>query len=142
MDMTLRTKAVGCLVAMAALLQASVALAVDVGVELERIGKPVADGYNFQVLYGICATSSGGQDRQCHWRGICAIVKTLLLIVIVRYNSRANPKQPSHTQHQGQFVWTYAHPDSDGSDRFAFVQAAAIAGPIYGQGDGTSGTDL
>ncbi len=109
MDMTLRTKAVGCLVAMAALLQASAAPAVDVGVELERIGKPVADGYNFQDPVTEVARDIIWLDNIVNVIGavICAIVMTLLLIVIVRYNSRANPKAAQFTHNtRVEFVWT------------------------------------
>ncbi|MCY4541900.1 MAG: cytochrome c oxidase subunit II [Rhodobacteraceae bacterium] len=104
-----RTVLTSCLAGLAIILQASGALAVDVNAQLERIGKPVADGVNFQAPVTEVARDIVWLDNIVNVIGaiICVFVLGLLAIVIVRYNSRMNPKAAQFTHNTRiEFIWT------------------------------------
>ncbi|PKP85207.1 MAG: cytochrome c oxidase subunit II [Alphaproteobacteria bacterium HGW-Alphaproteobacteria-2] len=77
--------------------------------QLEAIGKPVPGGMGFQPA----ATELA---RDIHWldgminviiAAICLFVLALIVIVIVRYNQRANPKPATFTHHSAiEVTWT------------------------------------
>lgn len=77
--------------------------------QLEAIGKPVPRGLGFQPA----ATELA---RDIHWldgminviiAAICIFVLALIVIVIVRYNQRANPKPATFTHHSAiEVTWT------------------------------------
>ena len=81
----------------------------DVDEELEIIGRPVADGYEFQPAVTELARDIVWLDNLLLYiiAVICAFVLGLLLIVIVRYNSRVNPVPAKFTHNTPvEVAWT------------------------------------
>jgi len=73
------------------------------------IGRPVAGGMGFQPSATELARDIVWLDSMVHWisTGIVAFVVLLLLIVIVRYNSKANPKSARFTHNTPvEVAWT------------------------------------
>ena len=93
----------------AIVLSATSALAVDVTEKLEVIGKPVAEGFNFQRAVTDVARDLVWLDNMLMYIGgaICIFVLGLLLFVILRFNSRMNPKPATFTHNTAiEFAWT------------------------------------
>ena len=97
------------LAALAAATAATSAFGVDVSQELEVIGRPVPDGYEFQPAVTEVARDIVWFERLLNYivGAICVFVLGLLFWVIVRFNSRANPV-PARFTHSLPFeiMWT------------------------------------
>lgn len=97
------------LAALVAATAATSALGVDVSQELEVIGRPVPDGYEFQPAVTEVARDIVWFERLLNYivGAICVFVLGLLFWVIVRFNSRANPV-PARFTHSLPFeiLWT------------------------------------
>lgn len=97
------------LAALVAATAATSAFGVDVSQELEVIGRPVPDGYEFQPAVTEVARDIVWFERLLNYivGVICAFVLGLLFWVIVRFNSRANPV-PARFTHSLPFeiLWT------------------------------------
>lgn len=97
------------LAALVAATAATSALGVDVSQELEVIGRPVPDGYEFQPAVTEVARDIVWFERLLNYivGAICVFVLGLLFWVIVRFNSRANPV-PARFTHSlpVEILWT------------------------------------
>lgn len=97
------------LAALVAATAATSAFGVDVSQELEVIGRPVPDGYEFQPAVTEVARDIVWFERLLNYivGAICVFVLGLLFWVIVRFNSRANPV-PARFTHSLPFeiLWT------------------------------------
>ena len=97
------------LAALVAATAATSAFGVDVSQELEVIGRPVPDGYEFQPAVTEVARDIVWFERLLNYivGAICVFVLGLLFWVIVRFNSRANPV-PARFTHSLPFeiAWT------------------------------------
>lgn len=95
--------------ALTASLVAGVARAQDGITGLESVGKPLPRGTGFQPAATELARDQQWLDQMLLWIciGVVALVLTLLLIVILRYNSRANPT-PAKFSHNTplEITWT------------------------------------
>ncbi|MCX8509004.1 MAG: cytochrome c oxidase subunit II, partial [Rhodobacteraceae bacterium] len=88
---------------------AGAALAEDGIMGLEVVGKPHADGVGFQPAATELARDQQWLDGVLLYLcvGVVALVMTLLLIVILRYNKRANPTPARFTHNTPlEIVWT------------------------------------
>ena len=90
-------------------LTAGTALAQDGITGLEVVGKPVPNAMGFQPAATELARDQQWLDAMLHWvsLGIVVFVVALLAIVILRFNSRANPK-PAQFSHNTpvEITWT------------------------------------
>ena len=76
---------------------------------LEIIGAPQPGGLNFQPAATDIAVNTQGLDNLLLWiiTAISLFVGALILIIIVRYNRRANPTPGTFTHHTGiEITWT------------------------------------
>ncbi|MCU9847225.1 cytochrome c oxidase subunit II [Defluviimonas sp. WL0024] len=95
--------------ALTATFAATVVRAQDGITGLEIVGKPVADGTGFQPAATELARDQQWLDGMLLWLciGVVALVMGLLLAVILRYNSRANPTPARFTHNTPlEIVWT------------------------------------
>lgn len=103
---TIRT---GLAAAITATLAAGATLAQDGISGLEAVGHPVPNGTGFQPASSSLAVDQQWLDGLMHYimAGVVVLVVTLLAIVILRYNSRANPK-PARFSHNTpiEITWT------------------------------------
>ncbi len=77
--------------------------------QLEAIGKPVPRGMGFQPAATELARDIQWLDGMINviMAAICLLVLALIVIVIVRYNQRANPKPATFTHHSAiEVTWT------------------------------------
>ncbi|MCB2132295.1 MAG: cytochrome c oxidase subunit II, partial [Rhodobacteraceae bacterium] len=97
--MRFATKLSGLGAVISATLAAGAALAQDGITGLESIGKPQAEGTGFQPAATELARDQQWLDHMLLYLciGVSVLVMTLLLVVIVRFNSRANPKPAKFT---------------------------------------------
>ena len=76
---------------------------------LDTIGKPVDGALNFQPAATELARDIHSLDTMINYiiTAICLFVAALIVIIIVRYNRRANPNPASFTHHTPiEIVWT------------------------------------
>ena len=107
--MRFATKLSGLGAVISATLAAGAALAQDGITGLESIGKPQAEGTGFQPAATELARDQQWLDHMLLYLciGVSVLVMTLLLVVIVRFNSRANPKPAKFTHNTPlEIVWT------------------------------------
>lgn len=99
----------GVSAAAAATIMAKSALAQETVDGLRIIGKPVDGGTGFQPAATELARDLQGLDGMINWiiGAICLFVLALLIIVILRFNRRANPKPASFTHNSPlEVTWT------------------------------------
>ncbi len=95
--------------ALTATIVAGAAAAQDGISGLEIVGKPIADGTGFQPAATELARDQQWLDGMLLWLciGVVALVMALLLVVILRFNSRANPSPAKFTHNTPlEIAWT------------------------------------
>ena len=99
----------GLAATLTATIGAGAALAQDGITGLEIVGKPVPDGTGFQPAVTELARDQQWLDGMLLYLciGVVALVLALLLVVILRYNSRTNPTPAKFTHNTPvEIVWT------------------------------------
>lgn len=107
--MRFATKLSGLGAVISATLASGAALAQDGITGLETIGKPLAKGTGFQPAATSLAVDQQWLDQILLYLciGVSALVMILLLTVILRFNSRANPKPARFTHNTPlEITWT------------------------------------
>ncbi|SPH24976.1 Cytochrome c oxidase subunit 2 [Defluviimonas aquaemixtae] len=107
--MRLATKLSGLWAAFTATIAAGAARAQDGITGLEIVGRPVADGTGFQPAVTELARDQQWLDDMLLYLciGVAGFVVVLLLIVILRYNSRVNPTPAKFTHNTPiEILWT------------------------------------
>jgi cytochrome c oxidase subunit 2 len=95
--------------ALAGMAVSGAAWAQDALMGMESVGKPLPEGIGFQPAVTEVARDLHWLDNMILWiiSVITVFVLALLLIVIVRYNKRANPKPATFTHNSAiEVIWT------------------------------------